>query len=176
MPFDPTGNPYGKVTWVENGILKALAYDRAYARKKLNSDIPLPNPMAFRVSGGDTSVEQMIAATERGLLVTNTSGVVAANQATLTVSSVTRDGLFLIEHGKITHPVKNMWFTESPMTAFNKITHLGPPERTYGAGKLGWAGVLRDLPSRAVNDGREPIVVPPLRVEDFHFTRLIDAV
>jgi predicted Zn-dependent protease len=95
---------------------------------------------------------------------------------TLMVSSVTRDGVFLIEHGKITHPVKNMWFTESPMTAFNKITHLGPPERTLGPEKLGWAGVLRDLPSRAVNDGRMPVVAPPMRVNDFHFTRLTDAI
>ena len=176
MPFDPEGNPYSKVTWVENGVLKALSYDRDYARRKLNSDTPLPNPLAFRMSGGTTSIEEMIASTERGLLLNHMSKVTIDDPELLLVSSLTRDGVWLIERGKITHPVKNMWFTESPMTAFNKITHLGPPERTPGVSELGWLGVLRDLPSRAVNDGRVPIVAPALRVEDFHFTRLIDAV
>jgi predicted Zn-dependent protease len=176
LPFDPDGNPYQKVTWVENGILKNLAYSRAYAHRKLGTDVALPNPQAFRISGGTTSIEEMIKTTERGVLVTNTSGLREDDHKSLNLTAVTRNGLWLIENGKITHPIKNFWFNESPMFVFNKIVQLGPPVRTYGADRQSGGGVLRDIPARALNDGRQPIVAPALKVQDFNFTRLTDAI
>ena len=176
MPFDPDGAPYTKTTWVENGVLKALAYDRAYAKEYLGSETPLLNPQAFRVTGGETSLDVMIASTERGIYVTHSTGLYIDDQERLTLTCVTRDGLWLIEQGKLTRPIKNLWINESPMVAFNQIVQLGPAVRTYGAVRQGWGGVLRDLPSRALNDGHTPIVAPLLKVKDFNFTRLSDAI
>ena len=176
IPFDPEGNPYGKVTWVEKGVLKALAYDRAYAEQYLRSETPLLNPQAFRVSGGATSLGEMIASTERGIYVTHTSGLEQYDRERIGLTAVTRDGLWLIEHGEITRPIKNLWINDSPMVVFNQIVQIGPAVRTYGAVRQGWGGVLRDLPSRALNDGHTPIVAPPVKVKDFLFTRLTDAV
>lgn len=177
IPFDPEGNPYTKVTWVENGILKALSYNRAYARSKLQSDVALPNPRTFRVSGGETSIEEMIATTDRGILVTHCGRMHLDDPEHLMGTAVTQDGLFLIEGGKMTHPIKNMWINESPMSAFNSVLQVGKPALTHGIQQFGFGGsTLYDLPVRAVCDGSALSVVPPLKVQDFNFTRITDAI
>jgi predicted Zn-dependent protease len=176
MPFDPEGSPYRPVTWVEGGILKALPYDRRYARQSLGTDTALPNPMAFRVSGGDTSIEEMIATTKRGILVTRLGLITIVDSEQLSLSAVTRDGLFLIEDGKMTHPIKNMWMTESPMHVFNKVLQIGQSIPTVGTFVQRDGSVLRDLPARALTDGYAPVVAPYVKVEDFNFTGLTDAI
>ena len=176
IPFDPDGTPYAKTTWVEKGVLKALAYDRAYAKKYLGSETALLNPQAFRVSGGETSLDEMIASTERGIYVTHSTGLGIDDDERLTLTCVTRDGLWLIEHGKLTRPIKNLWINDSPMVVFNQIAQIGPAVRTYGAVRQILGSVLRDLPSRALNDGHTPIVAPSMKVKDFNFTRLSEAI
>lgn len=155
IPFDRDGYPYRAVTWVQDGVLKELSYNRHYALTQLGHGIPLPNPFAYRVSGGPTSVEEMIATTQRGLLVTRLNGVTIVDMESLLLSGTTRDGMWLIERGKITRPVKNMRFTDSPMFAFNNVAQVGPVARVYAP---------------------YPAIVPYIKVRDFNFMALADAV
>jgi predicted Zn-dependent protease len=155
VPFDYQGFPYRPVTWVDRGVLKELAYTRDYALSQLGHGVPLPNPYAYRMSGGDTSIEEMIASTKRGLLVTRFNNVNVLHGPSLLSTGTSRDGLWLVENGKIKFPVKNMRFTESPMFIFNNIAQLGKPVRVYSG---------------------NPTTVPPVKVLDFNFSSLADAV
>ena len=117
-PFDPTspGNPFSgeglptqPITWIENGVVKTLAYDRYWAQKTGNQ------PTAgggfgggLRMSGGDKSLEELIASTERGLLVTRLWYIRPVDPRTILYTGLTRDGTFLIENGKIIKAVKNL--------------------------------------------------------------------
>jgi predicted Zn-dependent protease len=158
LPFDWSGEPYQPVTWIEQGVLKALSYGREYGLRQLNKDAGLPNSQAFRLAatGTTVTVEEMIATTERGLLVTRFSNVSLLDLRSMLLSGNTRDGLWLIERGKISKAVKNFRFTESPLFAFNNIEQVGVPQRVF-------------RPSA-------PAVVPPITVKDFNFTALMDAV
>lgn len=93
IPFTGRGEPYTPVTWVENGVLQNLAYGKKYAMRNLQSTKSLPNPLAFRMSGGETSLDEMIATTERGLLVTRFHDVDGVGDDSLLLSTVTGDGL-----------------------------------------------------------------------------------
>ena len=176
IPFDSEGNPHHKVNWIENGVLKELPYNRRYARKKLGTDVALPNPQAFTVSGGDTSLEEMVKSTERGIYVTHFGELSPEDGKSLNMTGTTRDGLWLIEHGKIVHPIKNLWINDSPLIVFNQVQQLGRPVRTVGVYWEGFGGVERDLPTQVLNAGNTPVVSPPMKVTDFNFTRLIDAI
>jgi predicted Zn-dependent protease len=155
IPFDYQGSPYRPVKWVEHGVLKELSYSRQYALSQLGHGDALPNPYSYRMSGGDTSIEEMISTTKRGLLVTRLNGVSVLHGPSLLSTGTSRDGLWLIENGKIKFPVKNMRFTESPMFIFNSIAQLGKPVRVYAG---------------------NPTTVPPVKVLDFNFSSLADAV
>src|SRR5207245_700764 len=118
LPFNQRdGDPYVPVTWVDHGVLKDLAYYRDYALERLHEAEGKPNPYTFRMQGTEppVTVEEMIATTRRGLLVTRFWGIKIVEIGSVLCSGVTRDGLWLIESGKISHPVKNLRFTESPM-------------------------------------------------------------
>lgn len=149
---------YRPVEWVKNGILQHLAYDTRYAVQQLGQDVGLPNSGAFhmQVTGPTQTIDEMIAGTERGLLVTRFSNIELLDLASHLLGGYTRDGVWLIERGKISKPVKNFRFTESPLFAFNKIDALGEPVRVF-------------RPSA-------PAVCPPIKVHDFSFTALADAV
>ena len=155
VPFHYDSTPHRPVKWIEDGILRELAYDRGYAVQLLNKPDPLNNSQAFRMSGGDTAVEDMIARTERGLLVTRLTNVRLVDYDSLLCTGTTSDGVWLIERGEITHPVKNFRFRESPLFVFNRLEALGTPVRT-----------LQHMPA----------VVPPAMVRDFSMTSLADAV
>jgi predicted Zn-dependent protease len=98
----------------------------------------------------------MIQTTKRGLLVTRFSGVQQLDARSVLCAGYTRDGLWLIENGKISKAVKNFRFTESPLFVFNQVEQLGVPQRIFHP--------------------EAPIVVPPAKVRDFSFTSLADAV
>ncbi len=155
-PFDLNGNVYHDTTWVEHGVLKNLAYSRGYARHVLNKELGMPSSGAFRMSGGTTTINEMVESTKRGVLVTRFSDIRVIDPNSLLSSGYTRDGLWLIENGKITKPIKNFRITESPMFILNNIEQLGVPQRVFH-------------PS-------EPVVVPPLKVRDFSFTGTSDAI
>jgi predicted Zn-dependent protease len=164
LPFDSRGEPYRAVNWIERGVLTNLATDRDYALRKLNDNLGTPESFSFRMSGGEASLGEMIATTKRGLLVTRFSNISLLDPVSLLMTGITRDGLWLVENGKITKPVKNFRFTESPLFVLNSIEQLGVPEPVFRPG--------RD----AEQVGVTPAIVPPLVVRDFSFTSLVDAV
>jgi predicted Zn-dependent protease len=156
VPFDEYGHIYHPATWVEHGVLKELAYPRSYGIANLGKNTGLPSNGAFRMSGGTVTIDEMIAGTKRGVLVTRFSSVAVVDESSLLSTGYTRDGLWLIENGKISKSIKNFRFTESPMFILNNVEQLGAPRRVFHPAA--------------------PIVVPPLKVRDFSFTSLSDAV
>ncbi len=157
QPFDGSGFPLRRVTYIENGVLKNFSYDRYWAAQKgveptsgggggFGGD-------AIKFVGGTKSVDDLIASTERGVLVTHFFYIRALDPRTVLLTGLTRDGTFLIENGKVTRALKNFRWNESPLFMLSKIDEIGKAERT-SAGQ----------------------VMPSLKVKDFTFTSLSDAV
>jgi predicted Zn-dependent protease len=149
------GEPVRKTTWIENGVVKTLHVDRAWAAKTKTK--PIPNSGSVVMDGGTASLKQLIAGTERGLLITHFFYIRPVNPQTVELTGLTRDGVWLIEKGKILQPVNNFRFNESPVNLLRNVEALGRAEPAAG----GFAG---------------PMVVPALRARDFSFTSKSDAV
>jgi len=157
--FTGEGLPVRRTAWIEKGAVANLAYDRYWAMSK-NRD-PVPGPSSFRMTGGDSTIEQLIASTERGLLVTRFWYIRPVDPRTILYTGLTRDGTFLIEKGKITRAVKNLRFNESPIFMLNNIEAMTAPVRV-SASEDGGPGF--------------GVMVPALKVRDFNFTSSSDAV
>jgi predicted Zn-dependent protease len=154
----------GPTTWINRGVLTSLSYTRRYALGKLGDNLGALFRPSYRMSGGNSSVEEMIRSTQRGLLVTRFSNLRVINGGSLLATGVTRDGLWLIENGKISHAVKNMRITESPLFVLNQIVDLGEPVPIF-------------RPSQQTFEVKlNPAIVPPIKANDFSFTSTIDAV
>ena len=157
--FANDGQPIAKTMWIENGVVKNLSYDRYWAQKQGQN--PVPTVGSVRMSGGNATTEELIASTERGVLVTRFWYLRPVDPRTILYTGLTRDGTFLIERGKITRAIKNFRFNESPIFMLNNLDAMGRPERV-SASEAGGPGLA--------------IVVPPIKVRDFNFTSLSDAV
>jgi predicted Zn-dependent protease len=166
--FTQGGAVYHPATWIDQGVLTQLAYDRVYGITSLGQPTGLPNSGAFRMSGGPTSVAEMVATTKRGLLVTRLDSVLLLDSRSLLCRGYTRDGLWLIENGKISKPVVNMVFTESILFAWNNVEQLGPPQRAFHP--------HAPLPPEDIHRQPQPVVVPPMKIRDFSFTALANAI
>lgn len=153
----------GAVNWVERGVLTSLGHGFGYARTNLAGRHGLRGPTGYRISGGSTSVEEMIRTTKRGLLVTRFYNVRVLDERSYLQTGLTRDGLWLIEEGKITKAVKNFRFTESPVFALNNLEQLGEPVPVF-------------RPTQEEGGRLTPAIVPPLKVRDFTFTAMVDSV
>lgn len=158
-PLDPrvptatwngAGQPLKRTTWLENGVVKNLAYDRYWAEQK--GVDPVPFPQGGIMEGGDASLEDLIASTQKGILVTRFWYIRSVDPQTLLYTGLTRDGTFYIENGKIKHPVKNFRFNESPIIMLNNLETLGKQVRIDGN------------------------LIPYMKIRDFTFTSLSDAV
>jgi predicted Zn-dependent protease len=161
LPYERySGIPYQPVNWIDQGILRELSYSKGYALAALGLDKALLNSRSYRLSAAPsvptTTVEEMIAKTERGILVTRFSNVQLIDGNSMLCGGYTRDGTWLIERGKITKPVKNFRFTESPLFVLNNLEDIGTPQRVF------WPRMAR--------------VAPAVRVRDFSFTSLADAI
>jgi predicted Zn-dependent protease len=160
IPFNEfawTVQPYRKVTWIDRGVLVTLAdQDRDAALRGRLEHEGYPNSQAVRMSGGHAALDEMIASTTRGVLVTRFSGIQTVHYRSLLLTGYTRDGLWLIEKGKISKAIKNFRFTESPLFTFNNVEQLGAPTPVFNPDA--------------------PAVVPSVKVRDFSFTSLADAV
>jgi predicted Zn-dependent protease len=110
------------------------------------------------MSGGTSTVDDMIKSTERGILVTRLWYLREVDPRTILYTGLTRDGTFLIENGKVSKAVKNFRFNDSPLFMLNNLEMVGRPVRLAGT-EAGGA-----------------VVVPPVKVKDFNFTSLSDAV
>jgi PmbA protein len=161
LPFDFEGTPRRRVDLIRDGVFIDAVYDRRTARQAgtetTGHALPPPNPegpfpLNLFMEPGDASVEDMIASTDRGLLVTrfHYSNVVHPLESTIT--GMTRDGTFLIESGEVTRPVKNFRFTQSILEALRSASMVG--RDTELASEFFFSA------SR----------VPALKVDSFHFT------
>ncbi len=165
QPFDNEGMPVTRTVWVENGVLKNLAYTRYWAQKQNTTPMGGAGAVGgfgggggrafggIKMVGGSESLDQLIAGTDRGILVTRFWYIRALDPRTVLYTGLTRDGTFLIEKGKITRSIKNFRWNESPLFMLNKLDALGRAEQV-----------------------RAGLVVPAIRVRDFTFTSLSDAV
>ena len=152
-PFDNEGLPIGRTVWIEKGILRNLAYNRFWAQKQ--GVRPTGNALAggLALVGGTKSTEELIAGCPRGILVTHFFYIRSLDPRTVLQTGLTRDGAFIIENGKITRALKNFRWNESPLLMLNRLEDIGRPEPT-AAGRL----------------------MPALRVSNFNFSSLSDAV
>ena len=111
------------------------------------------------MAGGTTSTADLIKQTKRGLLITRFWYIREVDPQTVLLTGLTRDGVFLIEHGEIVRPVCNFRFNESPVAMLNKVIAMGPSVRTYGE-----------------EIGDMPMSVPTLLIDEFTLSSVSDAV
>jgi PmbA protein len=134
LPFDFEGVPRSRVDLIEDGIFRGGVYDLRTAKqagvRSTGHALPPPNPegpfpLNLFMEPGEASVEEMIAATERGLLVTRFHYTNVVHPIESTITGMTRDGTFLVENGEIAHPVKNLRFTQSIIEALTGVEMVG---------------------------------------------------
>ncbi len=151
QPFGGDGSPAGRVVWVENGVLRTLNYDRYWAGRQ--SVQPTPSGGGLKMAGGDASLDDLIAGTDRGILLTRLWYIRFLDQRTVMVTGLTRDGTFLVENGRITRSLKNFRWNDSPLFLLNRIDALGRPQRVSPSTEM-----------------------PAIKARDFRFTSISDAV
>jgi predicted Zn-dependent protease len=139
--------------WIEKGVLRNLAYTRFWAQKQGKQPTGGVNAGGLALVGGTKTTEQLIAECERGILVTHFFYIRLLEARTVLQTGLTRDGTFLIEKGKITRSLKNFRWNESPLLMLNRLEDIGRSEPT--------------------SPGR---LMPALRISQFDFTSLSDAV
>jgi len=161
-PFDGEGVPRQRVSLVEGGVPKNLVYSRVAAKAARKSPtghgFALPNeygeaPMNLVFGGGDASVEKMIASTDRGLLVTRLWYIREVDPYEKVMTGMTRDGLFLVENGRVTGAARNFRFNQSLIEMLKNVETLGPAVRATGEEAF-------------------EMVVPAMKVRDFHFSEV----
>ncbi len=161
VPFDGEGMPTMPVILIFQGVLAQLVHSRSSAlrmsEEPTGHSLALPNPYGaipqnLVMQGGESSVDEMIKSTKRGVYVSRFWYTRLVDPGQLTVTGLTRDGAFLIEDGRITGRLDDLRFNESLYNVFSRIDALGKAERTW------------DIESRQL------MVVPPLRIDGFRFT------
>lgn len=155
--FD-NGMDIGRVDWLRDGVINALAYPRAAAAE---FDAPVTVPADnLLMTGGTKSLADMVAGTERGLLLTTLWYIRTVDPAVLLLTGLTRDGVYLIEDGEVTAAVNNFRFNESPLDLLRRATEAGISEPTLPREWGDWA-------TRAT--------MPSLRIPDFHMSSVSQA-
>ena len=173
-PFDGEGMPRQRAQLVENGVVKRLVYSRVSAEKMKKSEyaakvgpieatghgFPIPNeigeaPMniVFESAREPQTVEQMIASTERGILVTRLWYIREVDPYEKILTGMTRDGTFLVENGKVVCGLRNFRFNQSVIDMLSNVEAMSPPVRTSGEESF-------------------DMVVPAMKVCDFNFTEV----
>jgi PmbA protein len=173
-PFDGEGVRRQKVQLVEQGVVKRLVYARATAEKMKRSEhkdkvgpiaptghgFPLPNEMGeapmnivFGAPPNPTSIDQMIASTERGVLITRLWYIREVDPYEKILTGMTRDGTFYVEDGKVRHGVRNFRFNQSVIQMLSNVEAMGTPVRASGEESF-------------------DMVVPAMKVREFNFTEV----
>ena len=154
-PWAPSLLPNEKISWIDKGVVSNLSYDRFWAQKAGKK--PTPNPINLVLDGQDNTLNDLITSVERGLLVTRLWYIRIVQPKTWQLTGLTRDGVFLIENGKVTDPVTNFRWNESPAEVLQRTTKLTQPVRV-------------------TNDETGSNMAPALITTDFNFTSVSDAV
>jgi PmbA protein len=161
-PFDGEGVPRKRLRLVDHGTPNELAWSRQAAAREsrlpTGHGFPLPNeigeaPMNVVIRGGGSTVDRMIAGTERGILVTRLWYIREVDPYEKIMTGMTRDGTFLIENGRLTSGLRNFRFNQSLIELLNNVEELGPEERTSGEETF-------------------DMVVPAMKIRNFQFTEV----
>jgi predicted Zn-dependent protease len=161
-PFDGEGVPRQRLSLVDRGVIQHVAYSRQAAQKAgvepTGHGFPLPNdigeaPANIVIAGGDTTLDQMIASTERGLLVTRLWYIREVDPYQKIMTGMTRDGTFLIDGGQIAGGVRNFRFNQGLVELLRNVESLSRSVRASG--------------EEAID-----MVVPAMKVHDFHLTEV----
>ncbi len=155
-PWDNEGLARERTPIITKGKVEYLQYSRYWAQKQGKKAIGQPGNLIM--VGGDKSTMDLVKGTKKGVLVTRTWYIRLVDPQTVLLTGLTRDGTFYIEDGEIKYPIKNFRFNESPAIMLNNIEEIGKPVR--------------------VGDDESPFVmmIPPMKIRDFTFSSLSDAV
>ena len=148
-----------KTVWIDRGVLTELIRNRAQAARSDAALTPSPDNLIMD-AGGTATLEEMIAGTERGLLLTCLWYIRDVDPERLLLTGLTRDGVYLIEHGEVVGAVNNFRFNESPVELLGRITEVGATQVTL---------------CREWNDFFHHTVMPPIRVPDFNMSTVSQA-
>jgi len=160
--FDGEGMPRQRVVLVDKGVLRNLVYSRRSAKathaKLTGHGFPLPNeygeaPVNLVIAGGNSSLEEMVRTTERGLLVTRLWYIREVDPYEKIMTGMTRDGLFLVERGQIGRGVRNFRFNQSILEMLANVELLGETRRASGEEAF-------------------EMVVPPMKIREFQFSEV----
>ena len=156
LPWDEDGLPRERMAIIDKGKVVNLDYSRFWAQKQGKKANATPGNLIM--SGGTKSTGELVKGTKKGVLVTRTWYIRMVDPQTVLLTGLTRDGTFYIENGEIKYPIKNFRFNESPVIMLNNIDELGKPVRVQG------------------DESSTVMMLPPMRLRDFTFTSLSDAV
>ena len=148
------------VDWISGGVLTNLIRPRAWALKTTAPATAAVDNLVLEQPGATASLDEMVAATDRGLLLTTLWYIREVDPQTLLLTGLTRDGVFLVEGGEVTGAVNNFRFNESPVDLLGRITEVGRTRRT--------------LP-REWNDWFTRAAMPAVRVPDFNMSSVSPA-
>ncbi|MGH9700933.1 MAG: TldD/PmbA family protein [Candidatus Acidiferrales bacterium] len=161
-PYDGEGQPRQKILLVDRGVPTNLVYARATAKKMktrpTGHGFSLPNdygeaPMNLVFAGGPHSVDEMVRSTDRGILVTRLWYIREVDPYKKVLTGMTRDGTFLVEKGRVTGGIRNFRFNQGILELLANVELLGPAVRAAGEESF-------------------EMVVPPMKVRDFHFSEV----
>ena len=158
--FD-NGLPVTRVDWLDDGTLARLRYHRAGAARSGAVMAPYVDNLVLRSGGADGgSLEEMVARTERGLLLTCLWYIREVDPATLLMTGLTRDGVYVVEDGAVVGAADNFRFNESPVDLLTRATEVGTPVRALG---------------RESGEYLNRTIMPPLRIPDFNMSSVSQA-
>jgi predicted Zn-dependent protease len=156
LPWDNDMLPRERLQLVKDGRINALNYSQFWAKKKNQRAIGRAGNIIM--AGTDKSTAELIANTKKGVLVTRTWYIRMVDPQSVALTGLTRDGTFYIENGKVKHPIKNFRFNESPVSMLNNIEEIGKPVVIGG------------------DEANYSMLIPSMKIRDFNFTSLSDAV
>jgi len=157
--FD-NGAPLQRTDWVQDGSLSRLRYHRARAAQSGARFTPPVDNLTLELPGATDGLEELVAGTERGLLLTCLWYIREVDPATLLLTGLTRDGVYLVERGEVVGAVNNFRFNESPLDLLRDTLAAGRPERCL---------------SREWGEWMNRTIMPPLRVGGFNMSSVSPA-
>ena len=157
--FD-NGLAVGETHWIRDGVLARLRYHRAGARRSQVEFAPPADNLLLALPGAAGSLDDLIAHTERGLLLTCLWYIREVDRSTLLLTGLTRDGVYLVENGEVVGAVNNFRFNESPLDALGKTVEVTRSERAL---------------SREWHEWANRTAMPGLRVAEFNMSSVSPA-
>ena len=154
VPSTGDGIPATRLSLIKGGVLENLQYSRFWAQERKREATPGPVNFIVESTQPPVPVAEMIKGMKRGLLISSFWYVRLVDPRMIVMTGLTRDGLWWIENGEVSHPVRNLRFNQSvlAMLAPWNVEAVGAPQRL------------------------SPLMVPPLKLASFTFTSMSDAI